>query len=308
MIPDKIPTMRKLINIAVKDGHITPNEMSAAYIMDAAKEVAAKWDQLKPEEKKVFRNKYYTIFLKKIGKKNGVNESFDEYSNDALADMIINLSRYEGNEEDIQTVKKELNKRKGIAEGSNKIKGGLADNKSVDDIAKKHKVSADIINKAIAKGVKVEKEHTSDADVAYEIAKDHIFEDPKYYEKLTKMEKTNESLKPMIQKMLREQTELKITDETPESINILVEYNGRNAGIIVVAPANTEKTIEIVDIKFKKDYETIYIINEAVKSLWGTFKEINSLIVAPKPEGIAFWNKLGFTRISPNYLILHRGH
>ena len=54
---EKIPTMRKLINVAVKDGHITPNEMSASYIMDAAKEVAAKWDQLMPEEKKVFRNK-----------------------------------------------------------------------------------------------------------------------------------------------------------------------------------------------------------------------------------------------------------
>jgi hypothetical protein len=48
--------------------------------------------------------------------KRNVTESFDGYSNDALTDMIVNLSRYEGNEEDIQNVKKELNKRKGIAE------------------------------------------------------------------------------------------------------------------------------------------------------------------------------------------------
>jgi len=191
---------------------------------------------------------------------------------------------------------------------TDKIKGGLADDKSIKDIADKHDTSVDKIKKELKKGTKVEKEHTSDSDIAKEIAKDHSYEDDTYYEKLAKMEKANESLKPMIKRMLREQTELKITDETPESISILVEYNGRNAGILMVKPANAEKTLEIVGIKFKKDYETIYIINEAVKSLWGTFKEINSLIVAPKPDGIAFWNKLGFTRISPNYLILNRGH
>jgi hypothetical protein len=38
---------------------------------------------------------------------------FSEYSNDALNDMIINLSRYENTESDIQMVKDELAKRKG---------------------------------------------------------------------------------------------------------------------------------------------------------------------------------------------------
>ena len=42
-----------------------------------------------------------------------LTEDFSEYSNDALADMIINLSRYEGTEEDIRKVKQELEKRKG---------------------------------------------------------------------------------------------------------------------------------------------------------------------------------------------------
>lgn len=45
-----------------------------------------------------------------------INESedrFSEYSNDALTDMIINLSRFENNEEDIQDVKDELERRKG---------------------------------------------------------------------------------------------------------------------------------------------------------------------------------------------------
>jgi hypothetical protein len=50
-----------------------------------------------------------------------INESedrFSEYSNDALTDMIINLSRFENNEEDIQDVKDELARRRGdIQEG-----------------------------------------------------------------------------------------------------------------------------------------------------------------------------------------------
>lgn len=44
-----------------------------------------------------------------------INESedrFSEYSNNELANMIINLSRFENNEEDIQDVKDELARRK----------------------------------------------------------------------------------------------------------------------------------------------------------------------------------------------------
>jgi hypothetical protein len=192
---------------------------------------------------------------------------------------------------------------------NDKIKGGLADNKSIENIAKKHKTTVDAIKKAIDKGAKIEMEHTDDKKIAKEIAIDHIFEFLDYYEELKKAEKKmEESTKEIIKRILKEEVNLKVTDETPDTISVLVEYNDRNAGIIMIAPANTDDTIEIVAVKFKKDYETIYIINEAVKSLWGIFKEKNSIIVAPKPEGIQFWNKLGFTRISPNYLILNRGH
>jgi hypothetical protein len=40
-------------------------------------------------------------------------DRFSDYSNDALTDMIINLSRYENNEEEIQDVKDELARRRG---------------------------------------------------------------------------------------------------------------------------------------------------------------------------------------------------
>ena len=39
-------------------------------------------------------------------------ENFDKYSNDALTDMIVNLSRYQDNEKDIEGIKRELEKRK----------------------------------------------------------------------------------------------------------------------------------------------------------------------------------------------------
>jgi hypothetical protein len=46
-----------------------------------------------------------------------INESedrFSEYSNDALTDMIINLSRFENTQDEIQDVKDELERRKEV--------------------------------------------------------------------------------------------------------------------------------------------------------------------------------------------------
>lgn len=79
-----------------------------------------------------------------------------------------------------------------LKEVEDQVKGGLSDTKSVEDIAKKHNVSVDTINTQIKMGIKVEMEHTNDKDVAFEIAKDHLWEMPDYYTKLAKME--NESI------------------------------------------------------------------------------------------------------------------
>ena len=73
----------------------------------------------------------------------------------------------------------------------NKIKGGLADNKTIEDIARKHSVFVGTIQKALEKGIKVELEHTNDKKVAREIAMDHLWEDGEYYNKLEKMENGN---------------------------------------------------------------------------------------------------------------------
>jgi hypothetical protein len=57
---------------------------------------------------------------------------------------------------------------------------------SVEDLAKKHDVSIQHIIKQLDMGVGVEQEHTSDPQVAKEIALDHLGEDPNYYTKLKK--------------------------------------------------------------------------------------------------------------------------
>ena len=61
---------------------------------------------------------------------------------------------------------------------SDKIEGGLADDKSVMDFNRDQ----------ILMGIGVEMEHTSDPRIALEIAMDHLMEDPEYYSKLKAME------------------------------------------------------------------------------------------------------------------------
>lgn len=60
---------------------------------------------------------------------------------------------------------------------------------SIKSLAKKHNVSEEEIDRALRKGVKVEHEHTTKIEVARRIALAHLAEDPKYYDKLKKIEK-----------------------------------------------------------------------------------------------------------------------
>lgn len=79
---------------------------------------------------------------------------------------------------------------------SEELKGGLADNKSLVQIAKKHNAKnyyqiddmVKSLKKQLEMGMKVEMEHTDNEKKAKEIAMDHLWEDPKYYSKLKKVE------------------------------------------------------------------------------------------------------------------------
>jgi len=85
-------------------------------------------------------------------------------------------------------------KKKQVSE--EKLKGGKADKKTFEDLVNKYKKHGKTISnvetmlkKQLNKGIKVEMEHTKDKGQAKEIAMDHLFEDPKYYDKLEKIEK-----------------------------------------------------------------------------------------------------------------------
>lgn len=82
--------------------------------------------------------------------------------------------------------KKEVKK----SDSTEKIKGGMSDNKSLKEIAEKHNIDIDDILKQLELGIKVEMEHTDDPNVAIEIAKDHLCEFPTYYTELDKMEQS----------------------------------------------------------------------------------------------------------------------
>jgi len=76
------------------------------------------------------------------------------------------------------------------------LKGGKADKKTLEDILKKHNkkgTTIEVLKKQLQKGMKVEMEHTDNKTKAKEIAMDHLYEDPKYYDKLKKIE-SKESL------------------------------------------------------------------------------------------------------------------
>ena len=66
--------------------------------------------------------------------------------------------------------------------------------KSVEEISKKHKVSPSKIEKQLEMGMEVEKEHTTDSQLAKEIALQHLDELPDYYSKLKKVEKVQEMI------------------------------------------------------------------------------------------------------------------
>ncbi len=70
-----------------------------------------------------------------------------------------------------------------------KILNGLTKTKSLKSISKKHKISIEKLKTQLKKGISIEKEHTDKKSVAKKIALDHLLEDPKYYIKLSKIEK-----------------------------------------------------------------------------------------------------------------------
>lgn len=74
-----------------------------------------------------------------------------------------------------------------------KLKGSMEDQHK--QLAKMHNVSVQDIDAQVGKGIKVEMEHTDSEEIAHEIAMEHVYEDPEYYDKLGKIEEKKKKTK-----------------------------------------------------------------------------------------------------------------
>ena len=111
-------------------------------------------------------------------------ESFKDYSNDALTDMIINLSRYEGNEKEIAGVRDELARRK------QSLNEGLGDKKYLDALHNSDANSIESAKKILKRKFK-DLDHKNIEHLAKEWAKRSLDE-----AKLTKKSLTDYRYKP----------------------------------------------------------------------------------------------------------------
>ena len=76
----------------------------------------------------------------------------------------------------------------GESETEEEVKEELKSHKSVESIAKKHRMDPSDIQKQLEMGIKIEHEHVTDKDTATDIALQHLDEIPDYYTRLKKME------------------------------------------------------------------------------------------------------------------------
>jgi hypothetical protein len=113
------------------------------------------------------------------------NELFKQGIRDAFKDVNINPETIKDANKHIGNFNEERENKKNK---KNKIF-------SFDDIVKRHSKKEGpnpalekLIKSQLTKGIKVEMEHTDDKKIARKIAMDHLHEDPRYYDKLKKME------------------------------------------------------------------------------------------------------------------------
>lgn len=125
---------------------------------------------------------------------NAIEEgTYDKLINDGIVSankvaFVIESAGYEIPESIIEKAISEKNKE---VEG---LVGGFADSKTIFDIANMHNVPVEEVIKQFKKGIKVEREHTKDKLKMGEIVKDHLIENPYYYDVLLKSEQIMEQV------------------------------------------------------------------------------------------------------------------
>ena len=158
------------------------------------------------------------------------------------------------------------------------VPGGLAKGLSLNDIAEKHGVSVDIMVAEFKKGIAVEMEHTTDREVAKEITLDHLFEDPKYYDKLKKVEEYIDDKGVERVAAALPQTEEEPIEESTEPSDIIKDLDKVKNDLI--------KKADVLIAKKKKLYANVDIESpmsadekKLNKDIADLFSEIQQLIL-----------------------------
>ena len=132
---------------------------------------------------------------------------------------------------------------------------------TVPELAKKHRVSVDKIKKQLAKGIRVEKEHTTSDATAREIALDHLAEFPDYYDRLEKAE-TREGLELAIARefALFEDQDLFEVKMSPSNLKREAAKTGAMAGM------EFEMIVPNVSVDEEPNYEPDYDQDQRTRS------------------------------------------
>lgn len=130
-----------------------------------------------------------------------------------------------------------------------KLPGGKGDNRP----------DSDFDAKWLAAGIKVESEHTEDPAVAKEIAKDHLTEDPLYYKKLRKIEKSMDaqiSLFKSIQGIVSLTKAAIDTGKEAAAVRLLSRYDNHEDKQVRRVLASSYSVLEKAKVD-KTDYEPL---------------------------------------------------
>lgn len=145
---------------------------------------------------------------------------------------------------------------------------------------------------------------------SYEFS-DTMIRYPKIKESMENTSITESKQRSLIRRLIRENVELLIMDETPDTNTFDIFYNKRKAGTITCGPAPKslgEDTNEIVSLDLDDEYININVANQAVKSLWSVDSKINRFVIVVPKSSQLFWEKLGFQRLNDTFHMLMRGH
>jgi hypothetical protein len=149
------------------------------------------------------------------------------------------------------------------------VKEGFKGHKSVEEIAKKHKVSPSSIQKQLEMGMKVEHEHTTDNDEAMDIALQHLDEIPNYYSKLKKMEKVKEDWS--------EKYKDSIDCNNPKGFSQKAHCQGRKKRMkesVEILDADGNLFATIIDIIKGSDYKFKSFTQPVSEKCWDGYKQV----------------------------------